>query len=167
MHLGQTESGAAAHFPQATSEGNPPPGPLSPAKPWLQAQGRASQWLGCGGHAMKTSRDLQTLTPAASKQAGEKRLYTVKTNVPDKALPTTPWARHILAASSSPRSGTCPFWPPCLLFSLSSKKLRSHSVIQGAETTFSQELKCQDDSRKPGWSLSQQEGGCYSSNLLW
>lgn len=92
MHLGQTESGAAAHFPQATSEGNAPPGPPSLAKPQLQAQGRASQWLGCGGDAMKTSYDLQRLTAAA--QAGEKRLYTVKTNVPGEALPTTQWVSH-------------------------------------------------------------------------
>lgn len=90
MHLGQTESGAAARFPQATSEGNTPPGPPSLAKPWLQAQGRAFQWLSCADDAMKTSYDPQTLTPAASKQAGEKRLYTVKTNMPEEALPTTP-----------------------------------------------------------------------------
>lgn len=46
MHLGQTESGAAAHFPQATSEGNTPPGPPSLAKPQLQAQAEhPSGWV--------------------------------------------------------------------------------------------------------------------------
>lgn len=35
MCLGRTKAGAAAHFPQATSEGNAPPGPPSPAKPLL------------------------------------------------------------------------------------------------------------------------------------
>lgn len=115
----------------------------------------------------------QTLTPSASRQAGQKTLYTVKTNVPQEALPTTPRVSHhrlmVLqpGRSSSPRPGTCLSWPPRWLFVLSSKKLSSHSGLRGAETTFPQELKCQDDTRKPGWSLSQQEGGCYSSNLLW
>lgn len=39
---------------------------------------------------MKTSCAPQTLTAAASKQAGEKRLYAVKINVPEEALPTAP-----------------------------------------------------------------------------
>lgn len=88
----------------------PPPGPLGLAKTQLQAQGRASQWLGCGGHAMETSCDLQTLIPAANKRAGEKRLYTVKTNVPEEALPTTLWVGHyrlmVLMSGSTIRTQT-------------------------------------------------------------
>ncbi|RMC11742.1 hypothetical protein DUI87_11866 [Hirundo rustica rustica] len=134
MHLGQTESGAAAHFPQATSEDNPPPGPLSLAKARLQAQGRASQWLSCAGDAMKTSCDPQTLTPAASKQAGEKRLDTVKTNVPEEALPTTPkvslYRLMVLMSGSivQPQIRHLLLLAYMLVFVLSSKKLSSHSV---------------------------------------
>lgn len=84
--------------------------PLGRAKPQLQAQGRASQWLGCGGHATKTSCDLQTLIPAASKWAGEKRLYTVKTNMPEEALVTTLWVGHyrlmVLMSGSTIRTQT-------------------------------------------------------------
>ncbi|CAN0239529.1 unnamed protein product [Bubo scandiacus] len=89
MHLGRTKAGAAAHFPQATSEGNTPPGPPSLAELLLQAQGRASQQLGCADNAMKTSGDLQILIPTTSKQTGGRRLYTAKTNTPDETLPTT------------------------------------------------------------------------------
>ena len=91
MHLGWMKAGAAAHFPQATSEGNTPPGPPSLAKPLLQAQGRASQQLGCAGDAMKTSGDLQIPIPITNKQTGGIRLYTAKTNTPDEALPTALW----------------------------------------------------------------------------
>lgn len=63
MHLGQTEPGAAAHFPQATSEGNPPPGPPSVATPRLQAQGRAVQ-------VMPGKPHMPTNTDTICQQAG-------------------------------------------------------------------------------------------------
>lgn len=170
MHLGQTESGAAAHFPQATSEGNTPPGPLSSAKPRLQAQGRVAglgRW--CHENFM-----WPTNTDSSCQQARQGRkdqqwrpMCQMKPCPQHCGTVTMGWWCSCLAAPSNLRAGTSPSWPPWLLFSWSSKKLSSYSVLRGAETTFSKELKCQEDTRKPGWSLSQQEGGCYSSNLLW
>lgn len=90
MHLGWTKAGAAAHFPQAASEGNTPPGPTSLAKLLLQAQGRASQQLGRAGNAMKTSGDLQILIPITSKQTGGQKTLRGKTNLAHSAVGQLP-----------------------------------------------------------------------------
>lgn len=88
MHLGWTKAGAAAHFPQAASEGNTPPGPTSLAKLLLQAQGRASRQLGRAGNAMKTSGDLQI--PITGKQTGGQKTLRGKTNLAHSAVGQPP-----------------------------------------------------------------------------
>lgn len=138
-HLGQTESGAAAHFPQATSEGNTPSGPPSLAKPRLQAQGRASQWLSYADDAMKTSCDPQTLTPAASKQAGEKRLCTVKTHVAEEALPTAPRVRLMVLISGSivqPQIRHLPLLASMFAFHLVLKEAHQSLSAKGCRDNF-------------------------------
>lgn len=124
MRLGRTKAGAAAHFPQATSEGNAPPGPPSLAKPLLPDTNTDT-------NHQQANREKVTLQ---SKAVGQ--------------LPRTDSAhvwQHHPAQSQAP---ACPSWPPPLLFSLSSKELSSHSAPRVTEITFSQELKCQEERHK-------------------
>lgn len=152
---GRDESRSCSSFPTGHLRGQRSSWATEPGQTTAAGTGQSIPAVGLCRQCPENFR-WPTNTDTNHQQAnkGEKRLYRARSTHKMKACcgsTATDWWRSRPAASPSPKSGTCPSWPPSLLFSLSSKKLSSRSVLRVTEITFSQELKCQEERHKKAW----------------